>query len=121
MSRLAGRDAGFATVAAVGLVIVLAGAGLVAALLGGALLARHRAGSAADLAALAGAVRLDEGRDDGCLVAARVAAANGGRLIDCSVRGLALRVGVAVDYPGVLRRLGPARERAVAGPADPPP
>ncbi len=53
--------------------------------LGQAVTARHRAGGAADLAALAAADRAVEGRAVACAAARRVAAAQHTRLVRCSV------------------------------------
>ena len=87
---------------------------------GCAVVARHRAGSAADLAALAGAVSAQQtaGGVEPCGLAARIAGRNGARLASC------LRTGddveVVVTRRLVLGRLGrwQAIARARAGPAD---
>jgi secretion/DNA translocation related TadE-like protein len=71
-------------IAFTGLAVVAAVGGLTS---GAATVARHRAETAADLAALAAASRAAEGFDDGCAVAARIAEANGGRLKECSLVG----------------------------------
>jgi secretion/DNA translocation related TadE-like protein len=95
----------------------------------GAVVARQRAESAADLAALAGAsgggrtptVASPDGADDGCAAAGRVAAAAGARLVACVAAGSAtapdLRILVEVPVPAVLAALDvpPARARARAG------
>lgn len=78
-------DRGSATVwvvACCALVVLLGG---VLSLRSVAVLARHRAETAADLAALAGAGRIGIGTDI-CAAARRVAARNGGRLRRCSVQ-----------------------------------
>lgn len=97
---------------------------LVAATLavGAALVARHRASVVADFAALAAAQALVEGTSLPCQSAARVAAAQGGWLVSCSVVGdSADRVEVVAAVPvapaGLLAVLPPARARASAGPA----
>lgn len=87
----------------------------------GVLVARHRAGSLADLAALAAARTAALGTTEPCSAATRVAAAGGGRLESC--RQLAdgsTGVVVSVDGPLVGGPLGwlqtgPARARARAG------
>ncbi len=99
--------------------LVLAGV-LVCCVIGGvwlaagrAALARQRAETAADLAALAGAQSLTgHGRAAAppCAAAGRAAAANGGRLLECSVAGDEVTVAVAVGRPM------PARAVARAGP-----
>ncbi|TDQ55356.1 Rv3654c family TadE-like protein [Actinorugispora endophytica] len=74
---------------------------------------RHRAATAADLAALAGAREAAEGRRHACGLARHTASANGARLTHCTLSGLTLDVGV--DVPA---RLWPGRvsARARAGP-----
>jgi secretion/DNA translocation related TadE-like protein len=86
--------------------------------LGSAVIARHRAQAAADLAALAAAGRLTEGRDAACSRAVALAQAMHTTLVDCSVIGL--DVVVAVDVTAALGRLGSGTARAVAraGPVD---
>ncbi len=86
--------------------------------LGSAVIARHRAQAAADLAALAAAGRLTQGRDTACSYAGALAEAMHTTLADCSVVGL--DVVVAVDVPVALGRLGSGTARAVAraGPVD---
>lgn len=86
MSRRPGADRGAATVwtafAACALCVVF---GAVLAL-GQAVTARHRAGAAADLAALAAADRALWGEADACAAAGRVAVAQGAALPRCRVR-----------------------------------
>ena len=95
---------------------------LVAATLavGAAVIARHRASVVADLAALAAAQSLVEGAAQPCQPAARVAAAQGGRLVRCAVVGGVVEVitEVAVARTGPLSALSPARARARAGPTN---
>ncbi|MCA0144738.1 Rv3654c family TadE-like protein [Blastococcus sp. LR1] len=79
--------------------------------------ARHRAATAADLAALAGASRAVVGDPDPCAAAAETAAANGAELTGCELEaGSIVSVEVRVALP--LGRLGThdARARARAGP-----
>lgn len=86
--------------------------------LGSAAVARHRAQSAADLAALAAAGRLTEGRDAACSHAVALAQRMHATLVECSVIGL--DVVVAVDVTATLGRLGSGTARAIAraGPVD---
>lgn len=99
---------------AVGLVITVVA--LAGAALGAAQVTTHRAQTAADMGALAGAARAAHGRSAACARAAELAAANGGRLARCDLAGLELTVTVAVDRPAVLGP-GPAvRASARAGP-----
>lgn len=115
MSREGER--GSASVWVLALAGVLAVVGLAAVLVAMAVVARHRATTAADLAALAGAGGAVEGEADPCAGAAAVAAANGARLRACSVDAAAV-ADVVVGVPVELGPLG-AREataRARAGP-----
>ena len=109
-------DAGVATVLTLALAGVLAASGLVGVLLAGAVAARHRAESAADLAALDAAAHVVDGPDSACRAAARTARANGGRVVECDVDGEVVDIRVAAGYPGPLAGLGPATARARAGP-----
>ena len=102
--------AGFVTVAVVGLAAVLVGTASLLTTLGVVAVARHRAASAADLAALAGARHLLDG--SACSVARSVAAAQGAYLVACSAGSDAVSVVAAVD----VGLLGSARARARAGP-----
>lgn len=109
-----------------GTVLVLAFMGLiwfvavVVMMAGGVRVARHRAYAAADLAALAAASRAAEGSTDACRRARIVAAASGGRLSACELRGaiaeVAVTVVVRVPAPVGVVRLD---SRARAGPAGP--
>ncbi|GAA2484025.1 hypothetical protein GCM10010406_20370 [Streptomyces thermolineatus] len=113
-----GGDRGSATVWATGAaaaVCVLL-AGMLA--LGQAVGVRHRAGAAADLAALAAADSALEGERKACGRALRAAAANGARLARCTVRGEVSDVTVHVRAAGLLGVLPPAEVRSRAGPAD---
>ena len=111
------RERGSATVWVLALAGVLAVVGAAAVLVAAAVTARHRAGSAADLAALAAAGRAVIGDPDACAAAADVARGNGARLDTCTVEeGAVVAVTVAVPV-----RLGPlgrydATGRARAGP-----
>ena len=85
--------------------------GLAAA--GGLVTAQRRAQAAADLAALAGASRLD----DACGQAAEVAAANGAALEGCRLDGEDVTVEVSVPGPDVPWREVRVTAEARAGPA----
>ncbi|MFD9798295.1 Rv3654c family TadE-like protein [Streptomyces sp. NPDC059071] len=96
--------------------------------LGQAVAARHRAGAAADLAALAAAGRILWGEQDACAAAARVAAAQGATLVRCQVRDdiadVTTRVAHPPWHPQSRARAGPpalppAGRASPAGP-DPP-
>ena len=91
-------------------VLLLAGT---VAMAGGLLVARHRAQSAADLGALAGAARAAQGPGVACPAAERIVRANGGRLVACEVDGLDVLITVDVDGPAGW---GSVSARARAGP-----
>lgn len=104
-------------VAVVAVTVTLAGwLGLLAS----AQAARGRAQAAADLAALAAARRVLDGRDDACGLAAQVVVRNGSRLAACADEGIGV-VSVQVTVPTML---GDAQADARAGPraarGDPP-
>ena len=112
-----GRDRGGATVSvlAVGLLCVLVAASFASA--GAAVVARHRAQSAADLAALAAAVHVTEGPDPACDHARRVASANAARLVYCRVEISDVVVTTEVRPAGMAALAGVARASARAGPS----
>jgi secretion/DNA translocation related TadE-like protein len=99
--------------AAVGVLVLLLGLGLQ---VGAATLARHRAETAADLGALAGAREVVRGRDVACARAQAVVAGNGARLVACSVEGWAVVVVAATSCVCVPSVSGDAAGRARAGP-----
>jgi secretion/DNA translocation related TadE-like protein len=110
-----GRDRGSATVWVLVLAAVL---GLVAAasvLVGVAVVARHRAASAADLAALAAAGRAVTGDPSACATAADVARANAAELTACHVGPGAIvevEVAIAVRLGGAGVHTAVGRSRA---------
>lgn len=111
-------DRGVATVyACVGVVMLLVAVGF-AARLGAAVLARQRAEIGADLAALAGAVKVLQGPDMACAAALKVAVANGAELADCTVRGADVLVTVEASV-GSGPFAAAAAGRARAGPVLP--
>jgi secretion/DNA translocation related TadE-like protein len=115
------RDEGAGTVLALGLVALLASLVLACVALGAVVVARHRAASAADLAALAGADRtLGRAAGAPCSAARTVARVNGGVLSKCSVTADGtVSVVVQVRLPPPWDRLGTAQARARAGRAPP--
>jgi secretion/DNA translocation related TadE-like protein len=102
-------------VLALSTVVVLIGA--VLASLGAVAVARHRAASVADLAALAAASRVLDGPGPACDAARSVAASSGGTLTECRLAGAIAEVTAQVRPPGRLGHLGSATARARAGPA----
>jgi secretion/DNA translocation related TadE-like protein len=111
------HDAGSATiwVLATGMVLVLVAVAL--AMAGAASVARHRAQAAADLTALAAALRAWDGEAAACQRAADVSARNGARLVACRLEGLDAVVAVEVA-PALLAGIGVARAAARAGPVE---
>ncbi|CAI9400885.1 Rv3654c family TadE-like protein [Nocardioides sp. T2.26MG-1] len=94
------------------LLLVGAALGVVAAMVR----AHRSAQSAADLAALAAATALAQGRDP-CAAGAGTAAANGARLTWCEVAGLEATVRVEVSGPHWLGQAADLAAEARAGPA----
>nr|BFD92081.1 hypothetical protein KitaXyl93_34410 [Kitasatospora sp. Xyl93] len=115
-----GPDAGSATVWLVALAMLGTAVFAATIAVGSAVAARHRAESAADLAALAAADRLLLDPDGGCARAAELAAVQGAGLVSCAVdrSADAVEVVAEVGVRGLPARLpvGPARARARAGP-----
>ncbi len=112
------RDRGSATLWLAGFAALIVLATVAAMAQGSAVLARHRASTAADLAALAAALQVAEGAAVACATAGEIAARNGGSLTRCAVSGD--DVEVEVTRPVALGGLGSwtARARARAGPVD---
>ena len=100
----ADRDAGAASVWAVGIVALLLVALLVVAFVVDLLAARSRATAAADLAALAGAPAAYSSGPSACVAAASVAVANGARVTTCEVSAGEIRVRAAVELRDPWRR-----------------
>ncbi|MEV7458808.1 Rv3654c family TadE-like protein [Streptomyces rubiginosohelvolus] len=119
-----GADRGVATVwvavTAAGLCTVFA----VVLALGQAVAARHRAGGAADLAALAAADRALEGAEAACEAARRVALAQDAAVVRCAVQGeiadVTARAGFGPYLPTVRARAGPPTGPSAGAPTDPP-
>jgi secretion/DNA translocation related TadE-like protein len=102
---------------AIGLVIVAAA--VAGAAIGTARVARHEARAAADLGALAGAMRAREGGPTACAEASRLVRANGATVTSCVVQGWEIVVYAQVPtspLPGMTRR---ATAGARAGPIYP--
>lgn len=98
------------------MVVLLLAATAGVAVLGSVVIARHRAQSAADLAALSAAAALPSGHRIACGRAVSVATAMRATVTDCAVDGLDTVVTVVIDagVPGWR-----ASARARAGPGDP--
>lgn len=109
-------ERGSVTLFAVGCLAVLL---LIGSALGvvAALVHAHRlAQSAADLAALAGAVAVSRGQDP-CLAGAEIAEANGGAVTSCRVAGRDVVIRVEVAGPHWLGQVADLGADARAGPA----
>lgn len=125
LQRLGGRcerrDRGVATVWAAMTTATLCAVFAVVLALGQVVVARHRAGGAADLAALAAADRALEGAATACRAAQEVAMEQGAEVVRCTVQGetadVAARVHLGPYAPEVRSRAGPAA--AAADPARP--
>ena len=110
------RDRGAGTILVLAFGLLLIAAGLAGAATIGAGVGRHEARTAADLGALAGAVRVIHGAPVACAEAERLVMANNGVLTSCQVRGLEIVISVEVTVtpmPGLSRR---AHAAARAGP-----
>lgn len=117
--RPRGADRGVATVWVAVTTAALCAVFALVLELGQAVTARHRAGSAADLAALAAADRALEGPEAACEVARRVASAQGAVLVRCAVHGeiadVVARSSLGRYAPTVRARAAPPTVRLPAG------
>jgi secretion/DNA translocation related TadE-like protein len=111
--RRGDRERGAATIVVIGVFVLGMALMLGAARLGVAMLARARAETAADAAALAAADTLALGGDTAAATgqAAAIAEANGARLVTCDCSGPFATAIVEVDVP-VLGRIARSRSRA---------
>ncbi|MFJ3939182.1 Rv3654c family TadE-like protein [Streptomyces parvus] len=119
-----GADRGVATVWAAVTVAGLCTVFAVVLALGQAVAARHRAGGAADLAALAAADRALEGAAAACEAARRVALAQDAVVVRCAVEGevadVTARSGFGPYLPTVRARAGPPAGPSGKAPTDAP-
>lgn len=116
-ARREGGSGTVLTVAAIGVLLILTAGSLQ---IGAAATAAHRARTAADLSALAGATALQQSTGSPCARVAEVAGRNGARLLACTVgaaESVSVRVATTVPthWPGVPHQ---AVASARAGPAD---
>lgn len=118
--RQPGSDGGAATIWTALAVAALAGVAVLGCWLGGAVVARHRAETAADLAALAAASHAADGPDRACDRARWVTDRMGVTLLSCRWQRLDALVEVAAPNLGFAGLPAPAA-RARAGPAAQPP
>lgn len=116
LRNLVREDDGVATVLGAVMVSAILVVALMIIDIGAAVSARHRAQTAADLAALAGAASAVDA-EAACAAAARLAAENAGRLLTCSVEqefDVIVRVTVPVSF--AVFGAGEAVVQARAGP-----
>ncbi|MEV6600346.1 Rv3654c family TadE-like protein [Actinoplanes sp. NPDC051346] len=113
-SRAADRGAASIFVLAVGLVLVAGG--VAGAAVGAARVGRHEARTAADLGALAGAMRAIEGRQVACTRATELVTANDGRVTSCRLDGLDVVIEVETDVTPLPGLTTHASATARAGP-----
>ncbi|MFD9866890.1 Rv3654c family TadE-like protein [Streptomyces niveus] len=118
------RDRGSATVWAAMATTALIAVFAVILAMGQAVVARHRAGSAADLAALAAAGHALRGAEAACVRAAEVAGAQGAQVVRCAVVGEIADVTARADFgpyaPTVRSRAGPPDALPASRPASMP-
>lgn len=111
------RDRGSASLLVLAVVLMATLGAWAVITVGSAAVARHRAESAADLAALAGAdVLLGRAAGEPCRAADRVARRARAALVGCLVGPATVTVEVEVRPAGPVARVGPARARSRAGP-----
>ena len=113
------RDRGSMTVWAAAVLALVGLSSGVALTYGTAVVGRHRAETAADLAALAAAVRATDGDAGACATASAVAAGNGGVLRGCRVVGADVEVTVSRSVRLGSLGLRTVTVRARAGPVGP--
>lgn len=111
-------DRGYATIWTVGGIAVLFLVATVVLALGSAVVTRHRATSAADLAAIAAAEYAPDGETTACQRARWVTDRMLVRLTSCRLDGWDALVETSAEPPGVIARLGEANAHARAGPTD---
>lgn len=116
INRRAAVDRGAASILVLAIGLVLVAAGVAGAAVGAARVARHQAGVAADLGALAGAVHAVHGRAAACAVAGRYVTANAARMTACDVDGLEIVIHVELTVTPLPGLTAPTRAGARAGP-----
>lgn len=117
MTKQQDGDRGSATIWTVGAIAALMAVTVLVVWLGGAAATRHRAASAADLAALAAAGNVVDGERAACEKARWITDRMGVSLHSCRLEGSEALVEVVAQPPAVLSGFGPAEARARAGPA----
>ncbi len=110
------RDDGSATLWVVVAMAVVVAVATGCAAVGMVVVARHRADTAADAAALVAASEVLHGPATACSAAAAIARIDGARLTRCGLDGAGAQVEVGLSLPGGLSRFGRAVAQARAGP-----
>ncbi|WP_041831812.1 Rv3654c family TadE-like protein [Actinoplanes sp. N902-109] len=110
------RDRGAASLFVLAIGLVLVSAGMAGAAVGAVRVGRQQARTAADLGALAAAMRVVEGSGAACARAAEIVGRNGARLTACRVAGLDVEVTAGVGVTPLPGLTGQAVARARAGP-----
>ena len=118
--RLLRGERGSATIWAAGGIAALLVIAAALLELGAAMVTRHRAGGAADLAALAAAEYATEGEPTACARARWVAEGMRVRLMSCRLSGWDALVEVSAQPAGPLSRFPAVTAHARAGPVDDP-
>lgn len=118
MTGLGERDRGAATVLAVGAIAAIVTTFWLVVSVGLATLTRHRAGSAADLSALAAAAHTSSGATAACERARWVTDRMRVTVSQCDVVDEEALVEVTARPPGILGDLGTAAVMARAGPSN---
>jgi secretion/DNA translocation related TadE-like protein len=110
------RDRGAASILVLAIGLIMVGAGMAGAAIGTARVGRHQARTAADLAALAGAMRASEGSAAACARATEIVQRNDGRMLTCRLIGWEIVVTAGVQVTFLPGRRGEATATARAGP-----
>lgn len=110
-------ERGSSTVHVLAVVMLLVGLAVGVAGFAGLATAKHRATTAADLAAIAAASSSAMSPVHACDVAVLTARRNGGRLVDCVVQGSEVMVAVEVAAAAPFGLRPRVRARALAGPS----
>lgn len=108
-------EAGFATVVAVGLALVVMVVTAAVGAAGVVVATRHRVEAVADMAALAAAKHASGGPDEACAAARRLTEQEHVALLECRLDGMDAVVTTGLAAPGRLASLGLVHGQARAG------
>lgn len=103
------NDDGYATIVATGIIVAVVSLTVVIAAVAGRTVDTHRAQTAADLAAVAGAIALNTGGSSGeaCAVAGDTAGLNNAEVISCDIDGRDVVVTAESGRSQATARAGP--------------